>query len=767
MITKEISISVDLEELEAQLERQREELGLPDEDVSARSTVFSLGKDPRVGIQQQNSVPQVQVVEILKDGLHNPYIEMHWVIPRRDIDVGKIVGFNVYRKKTSISSSMTPTRAYTRAGFDRISRNIPKKGRFSEEKKAVTNIRRSLIPRTVLNFNLNQEAGISAGKMQSFLPGTVWNRNNSGLNEPPSLSTQGQFENFLDSNKESKIGYVDFTKFLSQEKKKFVFSSDVNVAEISFTDKTVGYGQTFEYYVTSVTQDFQESSRSNSVVVTIEDLTPVDPPTALMAKQISENEIQLRICIDSNDSISKAIIYRRAENEIIYRRVASVDNVNDCIGLIDATVHYGKSYYYRVFLENIHGSVSQPSEIMVVSSVQKITPQSRSNNFRIPIVTAVQDQNSEFIKVTVSSNDPVVAYYVVERRDLTIHERAFSSPGVDTNYGAVGWETNKFFVNKTKNILGEEMNQSKDLLNRRVAGSEIVFIDNTTSVNHIYQYRVYGSDLFGNISPYSFSMVKSSGKKTLRTPVNVRSEILRGNPFRIKISWEDDNLATSYSNEELLQNTATRTNKLLYKVQRRKMGQTVYESFPLTANTYLIDEVSSLDALPLTPQKAEDSVQKSENISNTDKSVKILNKTVHRPFGLPDFLNENDIYYYRILCINDIKEESNFTSEMEVSTLPDLSVPLNLRAQIINSKVRPLICKISWDIVPTQARADYYVLERRFDSPYDNFEFLGRAYLDLNFLDKDIKLGNTYIYRVKAVDAIGRETRFFEVRITT
>jgi hypothetical protein len=231
--------------------------------------------------------------------------------------------------------------------------------------------------------------------------------------------------------------------------------------------------------------------------------------------------------------------------------VASIENVNDCINLVDGTVQYTKTYTYRIFAENIYGVLSPPSEITITSSVQKVTPQSRSNNLKVPILSVVQDQNSNYIKITIHSNDPLVSFYVLERRDLTTHERNFSVPSRDSNYGGIGWESNTFFVNKRRNIFDQEISTSKDLLNKRISNTEIVFFDDTVAVDHIYQYRIYGSDLFGNISPHALSMIKSTGKKTLRTPINLRSEVVRPNPFRIKLSWEDDNMVGLYTIDEL------------------------------------------------------------------------------------------------------------------------------------------------------------------------------------------------------------------------
>jgi len=763
--TKDISVSIDIDALDKQLDKRRQEEDPTTNEIEVRSTVFSLGKDPRVQSQPQVSTPDLYLIEILKDGIDNPYVELHWKVARYDIDVAGIIGFNVYRRRFSKLDLDETMPSFSRAGFDRISRKTIQKGNFSQERKAIPNIRRSLIPGNILNNNLSVLQQDAIKRNETFLGRSVWNRVNSGLNEPTALSVQSQINDLVAGRKIEKVAYVDCAEFLEEGKKKFLRVINRESIDLLYRDKKVGYGEVFEYYITSVTKDFQESVRSNSIEVTIEDLSGVNAPYQLTAKQLSENEIQVRACVLAKDNIGRMLVYRKAENEIAFERVASVENVNDSITIIDGTVNYGKSYTYRIFAQNIYGTISQPTEIKVVSSVQKITPQSRSNNLKIPVLSVVQDQNSNYIKVIMHSNDPLVSFFVLERRDLTTHDRDFSVPGRDSNYGGTGWKSNKFFVNKSRSIFDVKISTSRDFLNKRAAGSEIVFLDNTVAANHIYQYRVYGSDLFGNISPYALNLIKATGKKSLRTPINLRSEILRGNPFRVQISWEDDNLVNLYTQSELRTRTADTTNKYLYKIQRRRLGEIVYETFPLTANTFLIDEENALDALMLTLQKTEDNASKKQNSDNKDGSI-ILSEKGKRPFGVPAFLNENDIYYYRVAAVSEVGEESNYTKEFEVSTISELSDPLMFKAEVLNTKIRPLICRLSWTIDPVKRAGDYFVIERKVDSLYDTFECIGKSYFDLEFFDRNIKPGYTYIYRIKSVDALNRESKYFIARLT-
>ena len=781
--TKEISISVDLDELERQLDEQLQDEEVNEGENKIRSTVFSFGKDPRLASAPQVSTPDLVRLEIMKDGLDNPFVELNWRISRSDVDAAGVIGFNVFRRRIDPSENVSETFArkqslgfLSRRSFDRISKKTPRRGRFSSERKSITNIRRSLVPKDILNANLHSLEAAAQSRYGSFFSLTKENRQNRSFENPinnleESLSRRGKFENFFAARKFEKLSYVDYSKFLAKEKNKFVFVTDREFVDLSFRDKKIGYGEAFEYYVSSVTSTSQDGPHSNSVKVEIIDLSPIRPPKGLTAKQLNENEVEVSVMIEPQDDISLVHIFRKDENDIDFEKIVSTENVRDIVSLVDHSVKYGGRYTYRVFLENIYGTISQPRSIDFESSVQKITPQSRSNNLKIPILTAVQDQNSDFIKITISSNDPNVSYYELERKDLTIHERRFAVPSKNaTNYGGTGWITNKFFVDRNSQAVEEDLVDAKDVLNRRTIENEIVFIDDTVTADHIYQYRIFGCDLFCNKSSYALATVRASGKRELRSPVNLRAEVLRGNPYRVKITWKNDNEASIYEKNELFEvdSTLTPANvKTLYRLQRRKKGEKRYLSFPLTANNFVIDEVPTNDAVDFDGKKTSQIVSEPiERVTVNGESTTLLDRDVRRPFQIPDFLSENDIYFYRVAAVGDKNQDSNFTPELEVSTLAELSKPVEFSVTVLNTKVFPLVGYLSWSTEISKARPDHWVIERKFDVDNDTFEVIGRSYLESEFFDRDLDLGDTYVYRIKSVDTLGRESEFVESRLT-
>ncbi len=765
----EIALSLDYVQLYKDIADKAEAKAVEEKKVTPRSTVFSLGSDPRVGTRYKAGTPTINRLEIHYDRMDNPYIRLKWRLNRSDIDSGGVVGFGIFRRKlTEIERvSLGSNVNYDKFAFDRLSRSNKRTGRFSEDRKAIYNIRRGATPSVVLNENLDALRQVQDARV--FDPNVL----------PDAVSPDpAEFERFIADKDFENIGYVDYSFYTSNQKAKFedgvVFgglrfdsggtsaqTTNRDFVELTFDDIKVGLQEGFEYYVASITKEVGAPLLSNFVKVLIENLNEISPPVSLQAKQISESSIQLSISCEQNDDIAVAVIYRKADDEILFRELTTVENITDTISYVDTDVLYSKTYTYRVILVNIHGVTSLPREVTVFSSAQRLTANSRSNNLKIPIILATQDQNSDFVRIAIFPNDPNIAYYTLKRRDLSIHEKKFSVPSkLETNYGLAnesGWDTNQFFVKKEHEAISDERT--------RIVFEEIVFLDKTVTVGHIYQYQVRGYDLFGNGTSYSLSTVKVEGKKSLRAPINLRAQVIRGFPYRTKISWEDDNLAALTTFQSVFSDTAEEEPiKIAYLIQRRKLGETAYETFPLTANNFVIDEVICPDPIKFQPLLTKDDfTEKQENII-ADFDVDFADR-LRRSFKLPNFLKDNDVYYYRVAAVSALNEQSNFSPEFEVKTLQDLSDPINFQVAVDNAIIFPSFARLTWEIEELKARPDHWVIERRVDSPTDSFKVVGRAYLDTVFLDKKIIPGNQYIYRIKSVDVLGRQSNFFEARL--
>jgi hypothetical protein len=85
-VAKDISVSIDLDRLQQQVEEQKNRPSFADfEGVTSRSSVFVLGLDSRLSKQHVSS-PTLTYIEVLKDGLGKPYTQINWEIKKEDLD---------------------------------------------------------------------------------------------------------------------------------------------------------------------------------------------------------------------------------------------------------------------------------------------------------------------------------------------------------------------------------------------------------------------------------------------------------------------------------------------------------------------------------------------------------------------------------------------------------------------------------------------------------------------------------------------------------
>ena len=800
MASKEVDIELDFAKLTEEIEAKDERslLNPKAKRVGVRTTLFSLGKDPRIATEPTISSPDLRLVQLLKDGLKNPYVEVFWRIPRSDVDRSGVQGFNIFRRKIPREQFMKdkrregePIREFTPVGVSRLARGITKQGRFAPERKAMSQIKPDLLKPIDQNFRMAEFTSQAQARFASSLNRPQASTHSGFVNPFDGLNPivgKGNFSSLANERRISKIGFVNYEKFIAQEKKKFTSVREREFVDLSFKDRSVVYGELYEYYVSSVSSDVRQGSQSNAVQIFVEDVTPIRPPKQLTVKLVDPTSLRLSIFLDDRDDVGRVLVFKKADGEGFFEQVATLTNISDCVNMLDTTVSYGKTYTYRVFAENIHGVLSEPKEVDMNIRTHKALPSGRSNNLKIPIISAIQDQNSDSIKITIAANDPRVSYYELERRNLTINEKKFSAPSKETtNLGGAGWDSNKLYVDKKQNLLENTLKSNQDLLRRRATDSEIEFIDTITQKDHIFQYRVRGRDLFGNVTSHAFAMVKSRGKQSVRTPVNVRVDVLRKHPFRLKLSWSDDNENSLYSSDELFaveSLTDPDDVKTVYKVQRRKRGETRHDNFPVTANQFLIDEVPASDNIPLMQKKVKDTFARQPNIpsvigtdvrgaplTNVAASTDRINflKPVVRPFQTPSFMASDDVYFYRVAAVRTIagvEEISNFSEEFQASTISELAEPLNFKALAPSLRVSPLSATLTWTTDKSRSRPDHWIIERKLDVKTDTFEHIGRAYITEKFYDKNLQLGSAYIYRIKSVDNFGRESDFFEARLT-
>jgi hypothetical protein len=198
-------------------------------------------------------------------------------------------------------------------------------------------------------------------------------------------------------------------------------------------------------------------------------------------------------------------------------------------------------------------------------------------------------------------------------------------------------------------------------------------------------------------------------------------------------------------------------NPAKYRVQRRRIGDIQYLSFPLTPNKFLIDEESALDFVSFD----EKGVQK--DLTETTGSVR--DSALARPFGIPAFMQHEQKYEYRVSAVTTGDLSSDYSETTSVIAQASISDPLNFQAAVLNPRFIPAVVQLTWNVDELRAHPDHWRIERRVNIPSDSYHVIGNAYLDSEFFDRTSQPGNQYVYRIRSVSASGVESNVSEITI--
>jgi predicted RNA-binding protein with TRAM domain len=701
--------TIDLDKLVNKYKKEQDEAIQADErEVS--NIVINTDKDPRVSSFKQWDAPKIEFIEIKKSLTNSPYCSINWSMPQNDVKAGNIKSFKIYRRvwgddevKASPKYREKLNTAFSRRVIEII----------GEE-----NISNRKTPRLVSNFSLNQDF----------------------LNEPQVMDDPIDYMDELKKRQFQEIAEISISKFLKQEARRLVFRQDSQILNMRFEDRTVKYGDVYEYLITSINDEGEDSARSERIVVKIDDRRPIPPPK-LTVKQIDTITTKLIIKPESGFNIDKIILFTRGRQQLTYSYKGAYELNSDTLEK-KITSTPGHPLSFRVFAIDAFGEISIPAEHTLTPISKYVAPQSRFNTLQNPILKTEQAEGSSNVLVKIYPNDPKIIAYNLDRKDLTINERKYTLPDKEySNYGGTGWEGGGIFYVEHKNIERKKTNTGNEEISRTdfiKLGKEITFIDDTTNIGHAYSYRLRGRDLFNNPTGSAFSLITIEGAAALAKVESVRYEVIRKNPLLIKLSW--NHLMKS---------------GIKFIVQRRREDQSNYVAFPETESNFIFDEVVNINFLQfITDKRPDDYVP---NLNNQTTSIPIT--TIKRDQNMPDFLEPNSIYYYRIIAKTQLEGISNPIDEFPVYTYPDLARPIDLNVSIDDVRVRPLFAIVSWNIesLETSFKPDKFIIQRRVDTQNARFVKVGESYLNTTFFDYNIEFGVNYVYRVVSRDALKRE----------
>lgn len=556
-----------------------------------------------------------------------------------------------------------------------------------------------------------------------------------------------------------------------------------NITEFYYFDPSVELGVSYSYYVTSIDNRSIESLRSKIASVSIENSIPPEKPKRLYTSY-NGRDITLSILAEDS-STEKFEIYRKNVSDGYRKESKEIDVINGSNGFItdketreslrngflqvgeainlhssggsfiDKRVKGGKKYLYRVYSVDHYGNKSQkPKEVIVYAirggkSIPDITK---------PAITAEIDENTKHVKITVENGDSRIVSIMIARKNLSLNEKTFTNPHQQSHIRSARI---KPYSSKTSDDIvmrGRGTGWTGHFFN----SDKLVFVDDTTRIDNVYQYCAYGIDRYGNKTSYAISQpLFVSTRPVISSPINLVAEI---DPLGIvRISWEDGNLDIDpedrIGNRENLKNTFYRT---LFQVERKKKNEEVWKQFPLVDTTFIEDKVSIIGEVA--------------------------------PQYRPQYLEADSEYMYRVAAFQTGGFISNFSDPIRVNTFTQVRQPENFKIKTCDVKRDPFFVALNWDTPNESGAVSKWIIERTHVNNFAaakinvtnlkdfkklNFEVIAevsressrarsRSYDESDillkdvsvqnvltgqryFIDRDIKFGNTYFYKLTAV----------------
>jgi hypothetical protein len=556
-----------------------------------------------------------------------------------------------------------------------------------------------------------------------------------------------------------------------------------NLVEYSWDDTTILYGRGYKYFVVSVDSNMNQSSRSQMASIVVEGLRVPERPRTVV---VSPAQTSISLAMSAEDQlIEKFEIYRR-EDDPNARRITHAVTIADSRGFAvstrertigqnnflligetanpikggasfnDKDVKPGGRYLYRIYSVDVFGNKSEsPKEVTAIIP----DLEAGASYLRKPTILAERDATTQKMRVTFGCTDKNVTILKLERRDLSTGQQNFTTP---SDYSRVIMGKGK--VLRRHSIEGEKMQGSdtgyvwNGIFDNR--GDEIVFIDHSVTIDHIYQYRVHGLDVYGTRTSYDVSRpVMVIRRPFIDAPLQLTSSMVYGDSSLqgVRISWQDANL--NYSAEDLLgsqaqlQDSSVRT---LYQIERKKMKEEIWQRFPLVAGTEIFDPVA------LRGTKA--------------------------PSYRPSYLELNEVYEYRVQAVQTGAFISNFTTIMPVFVGYQVFHPESFMLKTPPTNTRPFYVMLNWNTDPKSGIVDYWEIERaevnnfaasrlnmRNPSDFDRLTYkpFRSVYREASrfssqerdarnsskmisgqhhYMDTMVDFGNSYVYRIRAVN---------------
>ncbi len=384
--------------------------------------------------------------------------------------------------------------------------------------------------------------------------------------------------------------------------------------ESTFVDKAVVYGTAFVYYVSCIGKDGAEGPRSKLVKASVVRTVPPEQPKVTYSI-IGGHPRFVISCPRGTDHVEifrsgmpvDTAVRLGTDQSLIVQgpavKIGEFWHIGD-VGIgpdgsttfVDTDVLGGAKLSYRVYSVDPYGFKSQTP----FSCSLKMPDLGHNVPIPVPSITVEQAPGQPGISVKMQVDDPRVAGFTVQRRDVTIAEKSVHQAN-QPEYVDIGFATPK----RAGSRRGPTLRDADWPVYVPAAGGSASFVDSSVRLDRKYQYAIGAIDRRGNKTLLVGSQPVGVYSKTVIDPPTAFGAklIVNGSsPAGVMLTWtggtNDFSPNAIVGDQDVLDATRVRS---VFQVERRQVGAPFWDALPATSESYFFDKASAEPAPAFRP----------------------------------------------------------------------------------------------------------------------------------------------------------------------
>ncbi len=610
-------------------------------------------------------------------------------------------------------------------------------------------------------FYLNRRA---AGAISAPLPPPINIGNRYGMNVMKGSSVSAARENIVQSPNSlsfSEIGRVDMSSPIARNVGDFV--------ESVFIDKSVVYGTGFVYYAVCVGPDGAEGPRSRLVDAAVVRTVPPASPTVYYSVVGGHPRFAIR-CPNGTDHVE---VFRSgrsvadsvklgSERSLVVQgpatKVGEFWHLTD-VGLgpdgsstfVDVGAVSGDRLTYRFYTVDSYGLKCQTP----FSCSIRMPEHGQTVPIPVPSITVEQAPGQPSVSIKMQVDDPRVAGFTVQRREVTISEKSVHQ-GNQPEWVDIGTWTTK----RANSRRGPTMLDADWPTYVPAAGGSASFIDTAVRLDRRYQYAIGAVDVRGNKTLLVGSQpVTVYSKTVIDPPTAFGAEVVvkDARPAGIMLTWaggtNDFSPNAIVGDQDVLAATSVRS---VFQVERRQFGRPFWDALPATSESYFFDRVSDEPAPSFRPAylvpgaEYEYRVMAMQSGGFVSPRTDVLYVSVVPPPLAPDtvWVKTTSINSDPISVIVSWNMASEFIERWEIERAVTNKIYGEQITSMDSRAARELDYSRVANITPEASRARGL---SEGSVELDKTIYVGNRF----YVDSDIHRANSYFYRIRTVGRLG------------